>query len=162
MVSRRVLVPLTIACVFVAAFAFGYPMYVIRPFRPQGPSELKLALAVRSIAPVVATLAAVLSVLAVMAIWRTTGRILARGLGVATAALTVFLAVLTHVNVFELMFKRIETPGAIAARDANLESDDMVLAVQVNQEARAYPVRMMAYHHIANDSVGGEPIVSTY
>jgi hypothetical protein len=38
----------------------------------------------------------------------------------------------------------------------------MVIAVNVQGEARAYPIREMAYHHIVNDVVAGQPIVSTY
>ncbi len=38
----------------------------------------------------------------------------------------------------------------------------MVLAVQINSESRAYPIREMAYHHVVNDTVGRQPIVSTY
>jgi hypothetical protein len=34
--------------------------------------------------------------------------------------------------------------------------------VKLGGESRAYPVRMMAYHHIVNDVVGGVPIVATY
>lgn len=32
-----------------------------------------------------------------------------------------------------------------------------VLGIANNGEARAYPLDMMWYHHIANDTVGGEP-----
>jgi hypothetical protein len=38
----------------------------------------------------------------------------------------------------------------------------MVLAVKVGAERRAYPVAIMAYHHILNDSLGGTPLVVTY
>ena len=40
--------------------------------------------------------------------------------------------------------------------------DDMVLAVEVAGESVAYPVRLMAYHHLVGDTVGGVPIVATY
>ena len=39
---------------------------------------------------------------------------------------------------------------------------DQVLAVEHNGDAVAYPVRLMAYHHVVKDNVGGMPIVSTY
>jgi hypothetical protein len=38
----------------------------------------------------------------------------------------------------------------------------MVLSVKVNGEAVAYPVRLMAYHHVVQDIVGGTPLVATY
>ena len=40
--------------------------------------------------------------------------------------------------------------------------DDKVLAVTLGQEARAYPIRTMGYHHIVNDTVNGVPIAVTY
>ncbi len=38
----------------------------------------------------------------------------------------------------------------------------MVMAVHLGGEARAYPIRIVSYHHIVNDVVGGLPIVATY
>ena len=49
------------------------------------------------------------------------------------------------------------------ASEATFVGDgDMVLAVVQHGEAVAYPVRLMAYHHIAQDVVGGVPLVATY
>ena len=39
---------------------------------------------------------------------------------------------------------------------------DLVLGVQIGDQARAYPVRAMGYHHLVNDLIAGEPIVATY
>ena len=39
---------------------------------------------------------------------------------------------------------------------------DMVLAVTINGESVAYPVRQMAYHHVVHDRIEGVPIVVTY
>jgi hypothetical protein len=38
----------------------------------------------------------------------------------------------------------------------------MILAVAIGPDARAYPIREMAYHHLVNDEVAGVPIVPTY
>jgi len=66
-------------------------------------------------------------------------------------------------NHFEWMFQpnkniAYEIPGAVNF----INDNDMVLAVQHNGEAAAYPVRLMAYHHLVQDTVGGTPIVATY
>jgi hypothetical protein len=45
---------------------------------------------------------------------------------------------------------------------ANITNGSFVLGVVSNGEARAYPLDMMWYHHIANDTVGGEPWLITY
>lgn len=43
-----------------------------------------------------------------------------------------------------------------------LTDDDMVLAVEVDGRAIAYPSAIVAYHHLVNDSVDGVPYVVTY
>ena len=45
---------------------------------------------------------------------------------------------------------------------ANITGDSYVLGVTSNGESRAYPLDMMWYHHIANDTVGGMPWLITY
>jgi hypothetical protein len=61
------------------------------------------------------------------------------------------------------MFKPISRPEYSRAADATHVSDtDMVIAVEINGEAVAYPVREMAYHHVVADTVGGVPLAATY
>jgi hypothetical protein len=43
-----------------------------------------------------------------------------------------------------------------------LVSDDRVIGVVIGDEARAYPLRLMRWHEVVNDIVGGEPISVTY
>lgn len=43
-----------------------------------------------------------------------------------------------------------------------LAPDELVLGVVVGDEARAYPISQMAYHHVANDQIDGEPYLVTY
>jgi hypothetical protein len=38
----------------------------------------------------------------------------------------------------------------------------MVIGVEQNDEARAYPLSQMVYHYVANDTIGGEPYLLTY
>ena len=40
--------------------------------------------------------------------------------------------------------------------------NDLVLGIESDGEARAYPVSMIFYHHIVNDTIGGRPILITY
>ena len=37
-----------------------------------------------------------------------------------------------------------------------------VIAIEINNEAKAYPLSVLMYHEIVNDSVGGIPIMATY
>ncbi len=43
-----------------------------------------------------------------------------------------------------------------------LVSEDRVIGIFENGEARAYPLRQMRWHEVVNDVVGGEPIAVTY
>lgn len=43
-----------------------------------------------------------------------------------------------------------------------LVSDDRVVGVEIGGEARAYPLRILNWHEVANDTVGGVPIAVTY
>ena len=53
----------------------------------------------------------------------------------------------------------LENPKVIPASEAAyLEPDDPVFGVVVNGEARAYPWRIMAWHELSNDIVGGKHV----
>jgi hypothetical protein len=151
-----------VACLCVAVFVLAYPIYVIRPFRAQGATELAGALVVRSSATLLSGVAAALAIAVTALSWRRLQRTSSRVVTATLTALTVLFASLTHVNVYERMFHRIDSPDVLPASEAKLDADDMVLAVRSGGHARAYPIRMMGYHHIVNDSIGGVPVVATY
>ncbi len=43
-----------------------------------------------------------------------------------------------------------------------LDPAEPVVALEINGDARAYPVRALIWHEIVNDTVGGEPVSVTY
>ena len=54
-------------------------------------------------------------------------------------------------------------PAMIEADEATyLESTDRVFGVSINGDARAYPLRIMNWHEMANDVVGGVPVALAY
>ncbi len=46
--------------------------------------------------------------------------------------------------------------------DAWLEDQEPVQVANINGDARAYPIQIMIWHEVVNDTVGGEPVVITY
>lgn len=57
----------------------------------------------------------------------------------------------------------IDEPKFLAPADAGfLTEQEPVLAVEVNGEAKAYPLQIMTWHEIVNDTIGGVPISVTY
>ena len=66
-------------------------------------------------------------------------------------------------NHFEWMFHPLAHATFAKASEAGfVDNADIVMSVESNGEAAAYPIRLMAYHHVVQDVVGGTPIVATY
>jgi hypothetical protein len=54
-------------------------------------------------------------------------------------------------------------PKTIGAKAATyLAAGDRVIGVAIGNEARAYPIRILNFHEIVNDVLGGQPIAVTY
>ncbi len=153
---------LLIATLLVSFFCLAYPLYVIRPFRYQGPRELVAALALMGVRPPIEVVCVVLALAGLAWYWRLEPRRWRRIASVCGTFFVCAFAVLSRVNVYELMFHPDVHPVFAAVRQVKLDPDDNVLAVKLGGNARAYPVRLIAYHHIINDVVGGVPIAATY
>ena len=57
------------------------------------------------------------------------------------------------------------SPKFMSSREADeefLKSGDRVLGLAVNGDARAYPIKILNWHEIVNDTVGGRPVVVTF
>lgn len=140
---------------------FLVPGFIIRPFTHQSEPGLRLAIAVKRIAPAL-TLLALAAILALG--WRRwqTSSILLRTAIATALLLSTASAIMARQNYFEWMFNPIQAAGFIPAGEAKLDDKEMVMTVRIGQETRAYPILQMAYHHILNDTVTGVPIVVTY
>jgi hypothetical protein len=149
--------------VLLALAVVAVPAFLIRPFEPQTAAAVAVAYRLRVGAPWI-TAGGILAVALLAA------RFVRRGLRPwqwLPLSLLVGLALLAawfaRQNHFEWMFHPLPHPAYARAGEARfVEDDDMVIAVEVNGDAVAYPVRQMGYHHVVNDVVGGEAIVSTY
>lgn len=53
-------------------------------------------------------------------------------------------------------------PFVSADQAAHLAPDEMVFGVKINGDTRAYPFRIMDWHEMANDVVGGQPVSLSY
>lgn len=57
----------------------------------------------------------------------------------------------------------IDDPQFIAAADEQQVTDmEPVIGLTINNDARAYPLRILMWHEIVNDVVGGTPVAVTY
>ena len=138
------------------------PVRLIMPFRPQTQSGLSIAFALRHWSPILTLIGALLALALVVFLW-SNSRWWRRAL-LAITLIPVFVATwFARQNHFEWMFNPLPNPAYAKVTDSGFVNDsDMVLAVAHQGEAVAYPIRLMAYHHLVQDTVGGTPIVATY
>lgn len=58
----------------------------------------------------------------------------------------------------------INSPSFIAIEEAKKTyfEHEPVIAIEINNEAKAYPLSVLMYHEIVNDNIGGIPIIATF
>ncbi len=161
--SRRRLAGAALVLLILAVLAMVLtPMRLIRPFVPQTPDGLAVAFALRRWAPL-ATALALLGGLALAAVLWRGGRWWSRALVVLALIPLAGAVWLSRFNIFEKMFAPLGDSRFAPTAEASWVADgDMVLAVERDGDAAAYPVRQVAYHHIIQDLVGGVPVAVTY
>jgi hypothetical protein len=155
---------LLLLLIVAAAAAFVVvPIFLIWPFRPQTETGLAVGYEVRRFAPW-ATLALLLAGLVlVVRMWRASRRWWAKALMVLLLLPVGACAWASRQNIYEFGFNPLASPAYARPGEVDYISDeDMVLAVERGGERVAYPVRLMAYHHLVADTVGGVPLVATY
>lgn len=50
----------------------------------------------------------------------------------------------------------------VSAAENKVDSGRLVIGVELNGHAKAYPIRFLGFHHQVQDTVGGKPIMVTY
>jgi hypothetical protein len=56
----------------------------------------------------------------------------------------------------------LDSPETVSAEDAPWRDDDWVVGVLIGEEARAYPIRLLVWHELVNDTLGGRPLLVSY
>jgi membrane protease YdiL (CAAX protease family) len=152
---------------------FFIPAFIIQPFKHQTAAGIAWAMAIRQRAPWGTLVAAFVSLVLALGLWR--GSLGSDNLGshkwrnwgrktVLTLVMlpVLFSAVMARINYFEWMFHPVENLRFDVQAASKLDQGEMILAVRFGDDARAYPISQMAYHHVVNDVVGGVPIAVTY
>lgn len=68
----------------------------------------------------------------------------------------------TQVMQADKMFLEVNRKLLADSRDNKVNLHQLVIGVEVNDEATCYPVQVIAYHHKVQDTVGGIPLLITY
>jgi len=139
------------------------PVWLIQPFRPQSERAVAISFVLHRWAPVVTLLGSLASLILVIWLWRGAGRWWRKALLLITFLPLLPATWFARQNHFEWMFNPLANAAYAKATEAAFLTDaDVLLAVSINGEAAAYPIRYMAYHHLVQDVVGGTPLVATY
>jgi hypothetical protein len=160
--GRRAAWLLFVLALGAALASVAIPIYLIRPFEVQTPRGVAVSYALRAAAPWV-TAACLLAGVA-LAVRLGRGARWWKRLGLAVLLLPLLGAAwLARFNLFEKMFAPLAGPAFVPVAVASFVAPaDMVLAVEAGGAAAAFPIRQLAYHHVANVKVGEKAVVATY
>jgi Protein of unknown function (DUF3179) len=139
------------------------PVWIIHPFSPQTQRGLEVSYAMKRWSPVLTLIGAVAVLILIVWLWRGSRRWWRKAVLIFVLIPVLAAAWLARQNHFEWMFNPLANPAYAKTSEAGFVADsDIVMAIELNEEAAAYPIRLMAYHHLVQDVVGGTPIVATY
>jgi Protein of unknown function (DUF3179) len=60
------------------------------------------------------------------------------------------------------MFYQPSIKNFSAEKENKMDSDKLVIGIEINGQARAYPIQIIGYHHQVRDTVGNTPVMITY
>jgi len=139
------------------------PVWVIQPFKPQTTRGVELSYMLRRFSPWITFVALVIGFLLMVKLWLGSRRWWKKALLLVLLIPLLAATWFARQNHFEWMFNPLPNAAYAKVNEATfVAADDIILAVKINGEAAAYPVRLMAYHHLVEDVVGGTPLVATY
>jgi hypothetical protein len=139
------------------------PVWIIQPFRPQSPRGVEVSYALRRWSPWLTLIALAFGLFLMVKLWRGSRRWWKKAFLVLVLIPLLAATWFARQNHFEWMFNPLAQAAYAKASQADfVEEADIVVGVESNGEAAAYPIRLMAYHHLVQDTVGGTPIVATY
>ena len=138
------------------------PIFLIAPFKGQTPRAMEVSFLMRRWSPLLTIAASAFLLAFSVGLWRG-GRWWSRTFLVILLLPVLAATWLARQNHFEWMFNPLPNPAYAHWSEASfVNGDDRVMAVTMGDESVAYPIRIMAYHHLVQDTVGGTPIVATY
>jgi len=156
------ILPILILLAATSVIIVAIPVFVNMPFKPQTVAGVEWSYRLRRFSPLTTAVALILFLALCVRLWQGSPWQIRLTM---TLLLAVFISFIwfSRQNYFEWAFRPLPNPDYAAIAEATfISGSDMVLAVEINGDAVAYPVRHIAYHHLINDLVGGRPITATY
>ncbi|MBP7548994.1 MAG: DUF3179 domain-containing protein [Gemmatimonadaceae bacterium] len=123
--------------------------------------SLELAYQLHTWRWVVRGLAVAFVVVGARSAWRH-GRVARVAMGLGVLAVAAMAYAFNFVMAADAMFKQPTVVVMAGAAENRVEMDRLVVGIEVDGEARAYPLQFIGYHHQVRDSVAGREILVTY
>ncbi len=160
--SRKAAWLLLLGVTLLAFAMVAAPVWIIQPFRAQSALGVEVSYLLRRWSPWITPIALALGLFLMVRLWRGSRWWKKALLAIVLIPLLVSTW-FARQNHFEWMFNPLPNAAYAKTSEAAFVADaDVVMAVESNGEAAAYPIRQMAYHHLVQDTVGGTPLVATY
>ena len=139
------------------------PTALLGPQRDQTMVSLQRAYGFLRAGPAITVLLAIVALAITVRSWGRQPRRAQRGVSVALTVAIAMLAVAARIDPVEMMFAPLDEVRTVALAEADhVAPTGMVLGVRIGMRARAYPVGIVAYHHIVNDRLEDQPFAVTY
>ena len=148
----------------VSAVLVAIPSAMTEPFTYHTPDLIERLYAVRSWGTTAAIALFAVGGLLFYRLWKQRTSVWAPTIGALPMLLLAGSVFFSGQHLLEwMMFAPPETIAYEAASGAtHVAESEYVMGVSLGDEARAYPILMVAYYHIVHDEIDGEPYVVTY
>lgn len=93
---------------------------------------------------------------------RNGGKLAKAGVGLALVLVAVVFYFFNYRFLAEKMFYQPQHKIFVSSSSNKIPKKNLVLGVNINGEAKAYPLELIGYHHQVRDTVGGAPVMITY
>ena len=140
------------------------PQYLVSLARgAQTQADLELAHRLTQAVPYLTLLLLALGGVAAVMLWRRSSRVFTKILLVLGCGVLAVTAYASRLMMVEQIFSPLDEVERVSVADATyVLPNDLVLSVSHADQTTAYPVPIVAYHHIVNDRLADEPFVVTY
>ena len=161
--TKRSIAILVLVLVLTIVLWVATPVFLIMPFKSQVPWMLAVSHFLKGWAPWVTAIALAIGAGLVVRLWQLEAGSWQRTVAIVALVPLAGATWFARQNHFEWMFAPLTDPAYVRGAAADfVQPADMVLGVVVHDDAAAWPVNQLAYHHVVNTEVGGVPIAATY
>jgi hypothetical protein len=140
------------------------PFYLVSPARSQTLADLELSRNLKHWNGTLTVINLLVGAILGWTIWRRPDlRRSGKGLVITSVLILALTAYGARVNFAHVMFTQLPEVVRVPVSEAtHVQQADLLLAVNIEGEAAAYPFPIVGFHHLVHDRLAGEPYVVTF